>query len=82
LSATTRSLAVCVSLALRERAQAAGATLIANGAVFGRFGVRDVPTMIVVDPQGRISARIDDVSEHLPDQLAGVSRAPAPPPSR
>jgi peroxiredoxin len=45
-----------------------------TGALFRQFGVTEVPTMIVVDPNGRISARIDDVSDHLAGQLTGVGQ--------
>lgn len=40
-----------------------------TGALFRQFGVKEVPTLIVVDPNGRISARIDDVSDDLASQL-------------
>ena len=40
-----------------------------SGALFRRFGVKDVPVFIVVNARGEITGRIDAVSDHLQDDL-------------
>lgn len=40
-----------------------------SGATFRAFGVREVPTFVVIDAKGRISRRIDQVSGDLGNQL-------------
>jgi peroxiredoxin len=44
-------------------------TLDETGSLFRTFGVTDVPVLLVVDPDGRVSRRIDKVTDHLSDQL-------------
>lgn len=40
-----------------------------TGATFRAFAVREVPTFLVIDPRGRLSRRIDKVSDDLGSQL-------------
>ncbi len=40
-----------------------------TGATFRAFGVKEVPTFLVIDPKGRLSRRIDGISEDLSAQL-------------
>jgi peroxiredoxin len=40
-----------------------------SGALFRTFGVTNVPTLVVIDASGKVSARIDRVTTHLAAQL-------------
>jgi len=47
-----------------------------SGGLFRRFGVRDVPTFVVVNSRGVIVNRVDEVTDHLHDDLSkSASRA-------
>jgi peroxiredoxin len=45
-----------------------------SGATFRAFAVKDVPTFLVIDPKGRLSKRIDKVSDDLGGQLGAAVR--------
>jgi peroxiredoxin len=45
-----------------------------SGATFRAFAVREVPTFLVIDPKGRLSRRIDQVSDDLGGQLGAAIR--------
>jgi len=45
-----------------------------TGATFRAFAVKEVPTFLVIDPKGRLSRRIDKVSDHLAGQLGAAIR--------
>ncbi len=41
-----------------------------NGAIFRQFGVRDVPTLIVLDRAGHLATRVAEVTPALRQELA------------
>jgi peroxiredoxin len=45
-----------------------------SGATFRAFAVKEVPTFLVIDPKGRLSRRIDKVSDDLGSQLGVAIR--------
>ena len=45
-----------------------------KGAIFRQFGVKDVPTFIVVDAAGRITARIDGMSDHWQTRILAATQ--------
>jgi peroxiredoxin len=48
-------------------------TLDETGSLFRTFGVTDVPVLLLVEPGGRVSRRIDQITDHLADQLGCTS---------
>jgi peroxiredoxin len=45
-----------------------------TGAMFRAFAVKEVPTLLVIDPKGRLSRRVDKVSDDLGSQLGTAIR--------
>jgi thiol-disulfide isomerase/thioredoxin len=45
-----------------------------KGTIFRQFGVKDVPTFIVVDADGRVTARIDGMSDDWQTRIAAATK--------